>query len=415
MSTPDTTEAAISYPFEPSPSLHHPAPLLRGLQADRPVAPVTMPDGATAWVLTRHADVRTALTDDRFSRAAAAGPGGPAAELGALEIESLIGMDAPEHTRLRRLVARAFTPNRVAALRSRIAELVDELVDRARDRPQPVDLVEHFATPLPVRVISELLGVPEADRHRCKEWSDTMMGDWQLDPVGTRAALAGFAAMVAAKADQPGDDLITALIAARDQGDRLTDRELLMVCVGVLIGGHETTANLIGMMLLTLFRHPDQLDRLRADPAGIPAAVEELTRYIQLGGTGVMLPRITTEDVELGGVRIPAGSAVLPAFVTANRDPAVFADPDRLDTARTDNPHLGFGAGRHHCLGAHLARVELQEALRGLLALPDLRLAGPESELRFTPGSAVRSLRALPVRWEPMTPSAPSDRPGSQP
>jgi cytochrome P450 len=168
----------------------------------------------------------------------------------------------------------------------------------------------------------------------------------------------------------------------------------------VLIGGHETTTNQINMSLLTLFENPDQLARLLDDLDAIGPAVEELTRFIQLGETGVMLPRITTEEVELGGVRLPAGAAVLPAFVAANRDPAMFADPDRLDLTRSPNPHLGFGAGVHHCLGAQLARMELQEALRGLLTrLPGLRVAVPGSALRFRQGLAVRCLEALPVTW----------------
>lgn len=389
----------IRYPFPAPPSIYHPPPELTELREHSPVAPVVMPDGSRAWLVTRYADVRRVLSDPRFSRAAQRGPDAPPRELGALESESLIGMDPPEHTRMRRLVARAFTPRRVEELRPRVTTLVSDLIGAMAELPHPVDLVEHFSTPLPVQVISELLGVPEAERHKCKAWSDTMMGDWQRDPDGTRDALDGFARMIAAKRAEPADDLITALIAARDQDDRLSERELVSVCVGVLIGGHETTTNQINLFLLTLLRHPDQLARLRADPAGVPVAVEELTRFIQLGETGVMLPRFTTEEVELGGVRIPAGAAVLPAFVAANRDPAAFADPDRLDLTRVDNSHLGFGAGVHHCLGAQLARMELQEALRGLLQLPGLRLAVPESELRFKPGLVVRSLDALPVTW----------------
>ncbi|GAB2931502.1 cytochrome P450 [Micromonospora polyrhachis] len=390
----------LPYPFASSPSIHHPSPELTELRENRPVVPVVMSDGSPAWLVTRHADVRRVLTDSRFSRAAARGDDAPPKELGALETESLIGMDPPEHTRLRRLVASAFTPRRVEQLRPWVAGMVDELIDRMSALPRPVDLVTHFSTPFPVEVISELLGVPPAERHNCKAWSDTMMGDWQQDPEGTRAALDGFARMIAAKRAEPADDLITALIQARDERDKLSEHELVSVCVGVLIGGHETTTNQINMSLLTLLNHPDQLDRLRADPNAIGPAVEELTRFIQLGETGVMLPRITTEEVTLSGVTLPAGTAVLPAFVAANRDPATFADPDRLDLSRSPNPHLGFGAGVHHCLGAQLARMELQEALRGLLTrLPGLRVAVPEDELRFKPGLAVRCLAALPVTW----------------
>ncbi|GAB3137405.1 cytochrome P450 [Micromonospora sonneratiae] len=395
-----TDQAPLSYPVAPSPSIYHPSPQLTELRERCPVTPVVMSDGSPAWLVTRYADVRQVLTDARFSRAAARGDDAPPKELGALETESLIGMDPPEHTRLRRLVARAFTPRRVEQLRPWVAGLVDELIDRMTTLPRPVDLVEHFSTPFPVQVISELLGVPEADRQHCKAWSDTMMGDWQRDPEGTQAALDGFARMIAAKRAEPADDLITALIQARDEHDKLSEHELVSVCVGVLIGGHETTTNQINMSLLTLMHHPDQLERLRADPDGITPAVEELIRVIQLGDTGVMLPRITTEEVELSGVTLPKGAAVLPAFVAANRDPAVFPDPDRLDLSRPSNPHLGFGAGVHHCLGAQLARLELQEALRGLLTrLPGLRVAIPDAELRFKSGLAVRCLEALPVTW----------------
>ena len=391
----------ISYPLAPSPSIFHPSPELGRLREEQPVAPVVLPDGTRALLVTRYADVRQVLTDPRFSRTAAAGSDGPSNELGTLETESLIGMDPPEHTRLRRLVARAFTPRRVEELRPRVAELVDGLIDGMVRRPRPVDLVEHFATPLPVQVISELLGVPSADRDRCKEWSDTMMGDWRHDPRPMQEAFEGFAGMIDRKRREPGDDLITALIEARDEHDRLSDRELLSVCVGVLIGGHETTTNLINLCVLTLQENPAELAALRADLDGaLPRAVEELVRFIQLGDSGVMLPRVATEDVWLGGVRIPAGTAVLPAFVTANRDPARFADPDRLDLSRADNPHLGFGGGVHHCLGAQLARMELQEALRGLLTrLPGLRVTVPVSELRFKPGLVVRSLESLPITW----------------
>ncbi|MBO4207335.1 cytochrome P450 [Micromonospora echinofusca] len=395
------TEAPLSFPLAAPPTIYHPSPQLIELQDKCPVAPVVMSDGSPAWLVSRYADVKRILTDNRFSRAAAGGADGPPQELGALETESLIGMDPPEHTRLRRLVARTFTARRVEELRPWVAGLVDQLIDRMTTLPRPVDLVEHFSTPLPVEVISELLGIPEADRHKCKTWSDTMMGDWRQDPEGTRDALDSFARLIDARRADPGDDLISALIQASDAEDKLTEHELVSLCVGVLIGGHETTTNQINMALLTLFRHPDQLARLLADlDNGLAPAVEELTRFIQLGETGVMLPRVTTEPVELGGVDLPAGSVVLPAFVAANRDPAAYPDPDRLDLTRSPNPHLGFGAGVHHCLGAQLARMELQEALRGLFTrLPGLRITVTDSELRFKQGLAVRCVESLPVTW----------------
>lgn len=398
----------LSFPLPEPPTIYHPCAEYAGLRAERPVAQVRLPDGSLAWLATRYADVRQVLSDQRFSRAAAAGPDWPTQDLGSLATESLIGMDPPVHTRLRRLVARVFTVRRVEQLRPWVAGLVAELIDQMLAQPRPVDLARHFSTVLPTQVISELMGVPEAERENCRQWSDVMVvGDWQRDPEGVQAALDGYQAMIAAKRQAPGDDLISALIAAHDEGDRLTERELLLVTVGIFIGGHETTANMINLFLLTLLRHPEQLARLRTDPDTIPAAVEELLRFLQLGDTGVLLPRVTTDEVELSGVRIPAGSAILPAIISANRDASVFADPDRLDLTRSANPHLGFGAGVHLCLGAHLARMELQEALRGLLIrLPDLRLAVPESQLRFKPGLVVRSLETLPVAW-----TDPTDQP----
>jgi cytochrome P450 len=390
----------ISYPLPPPPSIYEPPPVLVDFQRNQPVTKVVMADGVEAYLVSRYADVRQILVDRRFSRAAVKDPGGPAKELGELETESLIGMDPPEHTRLRKLVSYAFTPRRVEELRPRIAELVAELLDTMLAGPGPVDLVEGFSTPLPVAVISELFGIPPEDRHKCKEWSDTMMGDWQVDPEGTAAAVRGFSDLIDSRRAHPGNDLLTALLKVNVDQDRLSDHELLMVSIGVMIGGHETTTTQINLFVLTLLRFPEQLAALQADPSKIPAAVEELSRFIQLGETGVMLPRVTTEPVELGGTQIPAGATVLPAFMVANRDPAMFTEPDGLDLNRPANPHLAFGAGVHHCLGAQLARVELQEALKGLLQrMPNLRLAVAESELRYTQGLVVRRLEELPLWW----------------
>jgi len=202
------------------------------------------------------------------------------------------------------------------------------------------------------------------------------------------------------KRARPAEDLMTALIAARDQADRLSEQELTVMGCTLLVAGHETTANQISLSLLVLLNHPAELGKLRADPGLIPGAVEELLRYTRLSG-GLPLARVTMEEVELGGVTIPAGEVVLPLYSAANRDPSVFSDPDRLDVSRPPAGHLAFGAGAHHCVGAQLARLELQEAFRGLLGrLPGLRLARPAAELRFKPGKTVRSLRELPVTWD---------------
>ncbi|GAB1643036.1 cytochrome P450 [Krasilnikovia sp. MM14-A1259] len=400
----DAPEAPIPYPFPPPPSIFHPPPELAKLQQDRPVAQIQLPDGKTGWLVTRYDDVRQVLIDPRFSRAAAIGPDVPDIGLGQAAADSILGMDPPDHTRLRRLVAGAFTARRVEALRPRVTKLVDELIDRLLTLPQPADLVENFSLPLPIQVICELLGVPPADRHLFRAWSDTVMSDTSRDPGEIDAALDQlgeyFGRLIASKRAKPQDDLMTALIAARDEQDRLSEQELVRLCYTLLVAGHETTANQINMFLLTLHEYPEQRERIRGRPETIPQAVEELMRFVQLGAAGAGLPRVTTEEVELSGVRIPAGAAVFPAGGVANRDPAVMTDPDRLDVARPQTAHLGFGAGAHHCLGAQLARLELQEALHGLLTrLPGMRIAVPIEELPFKEGMLLHSLRALPVRW----------------
>ena len=392
-----------SSPVKFTPALPgQPVPEIRTLSRDRPPFRAELPDGRIVWLVSGYENVRQMITDQRFSRALAVAPGYAQPGFEMFAADSIMGMDPPEHTRLRKLVASAFTARRVEALRPRVATIVSELIDALASQPQPADLVTGFSLPLPAQVICEMLGVPAADLERFHAWSDTVMGDWQRDTGDIMTALAGlygyFGALIEIKRAQPADDLISALIAARDNADRLSEDELTAICCTLLIGGHETTANQINLSLLLLFDHPDQIATLRADPGLIPGAVEELLRYARLGGLAPA--RVTTEEVELGGVTIPAGEQVIPLFATANRDPSVFTDPDRFDVTRDAASHLSFGAGVHHCLGAQLARVELQEAFRGLIGrLPGLRLAVPASELEFKPGMAIHSLRELPILW----------------
>jgi cytochrome P450 len=249
-----------------------------------------------------------------------------------------------------------------------------------------------------------MLGVPAADLDQFHAWSDTILGDWARDSDMIMAALVELynylAGLIEIKRAEPGDDLMTALIAARDSEDRLSEEELTMMGCALLIGGHETTANQINLSLVTLFEHPAQLARLRAEPGLIPGAIEELMRYVRLGD-GLPPARVAAEDVPLGDVLIRAGETVHPLYASANRDPRAFSNPDQLDVGRAPGSHLGFGAGPHHCLGANLARLELQEAFRGLITqVPGLRLAVPPGELEFKPGMALHSLRELPVRWD---------------
>jgi cytochrome P450 len=397
----------ISYPFPDPPTIYHPSPELAGLLRTQPVAPVSMPDGKTAWVATRNADVRQVLVDPRFSRAAALAPEAARTELTQpIADGNMASLDPPEHTRLRNLVAKAFTARRVEQLRPRVVALVGELLDKVEAAPRPVDLVENFALPLPVQVICEMLGVPAGDRDEFHAWSDSLLSTFERTPeereTAQRAMSEYFAGLIAAKRAEPTDDLLGALIAVRDaDGDRLSERELVMLGMTVLVGGHETSANQISMCLLTLLHYPEQLRWFSANLDSVAQPVEELMRFVQLGGNGgAGMPRVLTEEVVLGDVRLPAGATVLPVLSVANRDPSMFEDPDRLDLSRVPVQHLAFGAGIHHCLGAQLARMEVQEALRGLLGrLPGIRVTVPDDELRFKPGMIVRSLESLPVTW----------------
>ena len=385
------------------PSPADPRPDFRALLRSKPVVRAEMPDGSIGWLVSGYNEVRQVLVDQRFSRARAVAPGRALQGTEVFAAGSINGLDPPEHTRIRRLVASAFTARRVEAMRPRVASIVDELIGGLLDQPQPADFVAGFALPLPVQVICEMLGIPAEDMEQFHAWSDTIVGDWQQDSDEIMTALAGlygyFGRLIEVKRAQPADDLMTALIAARDETGRLSEEELTVLGCTLLIGGHETTANQISLSLILLLDHPAEMDKLRADPGLIPGAVEELLRYVRLGG-GLPPARMTTEEVELGGVTIPAGEVVLPLFATANRDPSVFSDPDRFDVSRGPASHLTFGAGVHHCLGAQLARLELQEAFRGLLGrVPGIRLAVPATELQFKPGMALYSLRELPIEW----------------
>jgi cytochrome P450 len=379
-----------------------PAPEVFAQLKSCPVAQGELPDGSTAWLVGGYEQVRQVLTDQRFSRALAVAPGRSLLGFELSAADSIIAMDPPGHTRLRKLVASAFTVRRVEALRPRVAAIVDELIGAFTARPQPADLVTSFSLPLPVRVICELLGVPAAGMEKFRGWSGTLMGDWEQDSGEILTALAElyeyFAELIPIKRTRPGDDLLTALIAARDSGDRLSEDELTNLACTILVAGYETTANHISLSVLALLDHPAEMARLRADPGLIPRAVEELVRYVRIGV--LPLARVSTENVELGGVMIPAGEAVLPMTMAANRDPSAFSEPDRFDVSRAPFSHLGFGSGAHHCLGAQLARVELQEALRGLLTrLPGLASAMQPADLRFKPGMAIHNLRSLPMTW----------------
>ncbi len=397
---------APQYPFPPSPVPYDPGPEVRELMAKGPVNQVRLPDDSTAWLVTGFNETREVMIDQRYSRALVFAPGREVYGVEATLADGIVAMDPPEHTRLRKLVAGAFTEKRMQALRPQVTRIVDDLIDGMRAGPRPVDLSRSFSLMVPASVICALLGVPIADVDRFHAWSNVIFGDWSRSRDDIAAAYAAMgdyiAELIEQKRQAPADDLISVLIDARDAAGKLSEVELVKFGVGLLGAGHETTANSINMSFVALCQYPDELARLRADPGRIPAAVEELVRYVIISGSGfIPLARITREEVCLGGVTIPAGETVLPSFNVANRDPAAFADPDRLDVGRAPKTHLGFGAGAHHCLGAQLARMELQEALHGLLTrLPGLRMTVPMSAIEFRAGHAIASMRELPVTWD---------------
>jgi cytochrome P450 len=312
----------------------------------------------------------------------------------------ILQLDPPDHTRLRTLVAKAFTTRRVEQLRPRVADLATGLIADMKAAGPPADLVDAYALPIPVAVICELLGVPVEDRGRFREWSDASLStsgltaeEFERNREELRAYMAG---LIAQHRAEPQDDLMTGLIEARDVHDRLSELELVNLCVGILVAGHETTASQIPNFVYALLDERDQWQRLCDEPGVIPAAVEELMRFVPLSA-GASFPRYAAEDVEVGGVLVRAGEPVLVAIGAANRDALRFSAADKLDFDRPDNHHLGFGHGVHHCLGAPLARLELQEALRALVTeLPGLHLAG---DIVWKTQMLVRGPRSMPIGW----------------
>jgi pimeloyl-[acyl-carrier protein] synthase len=389
-------------PMDPE-FLANPYPTYHRLRAEDPVH--RSPLGF--WILTRYDDVASSLRDPRFAKEAIASF--VAARFGmalpGIGI-SMLDRDPPDHTRLRGLVSKAFTPRVVERLRPHVQQIVDGLLDRVEGAGS-MDLIEAFAYPLPVIVICQMLGVPVEHRERFKQWGlDIARGlDSILLPpdsevlarsTASRRALSEyFRELIAERRASPREDLLSALIAAEEAGDKLNEEELLATCILLLVAGHETTVNLIGNGTLALLRHPDQLQRLRERPELISSAVEELLRY---DGPVQRTARIPSEDVTIGGQTIAQGEMVMPFIGAADRDPAQFPDPDRLDIARADNRHIAFGWGIHFCLGAPLARVEGQLAIHTLVQrLPKLALATDTPEYRQS--LTLRGLAALPVTF----------------
>jgi len=374
------------------------------LRRDEPVCRVQLPYGEAAWLATRYADVKVVLGDPRFSRAAAVGRDEPRNRPHRGRPGTIKNLDPPEHSRLRRLLAKAFTVRQVEQARPRVQQIADELVTAMLAKGAPADLVEDFAMPLTITVMCELLGVPFDDRADFRLWSDAFLATTRFTPEQVAEYLTCLqnyiGGLVAQRRETPTDDLLSALVAARDDADRLSEEELLALAESILIGGHETTATQITKFVYVLLTHPEQNATLNADLNLVPQAVEELLRYIPLGGGGLQ-SRYALEDVELGGVLVRAGEPVIPAAHSGNYDDTVYSDPRQLDLTRKEATHLSFGHGPHHCVGAALGRMELQVALRTLLdRLPGLRFAGSEADVVWKTGMAIRGIERMPITWE---------------
>jgi unspecific monooxygenase len=375
-------------------------------------APVLYHEATDHWLIARYEDVEPLLRDRRLGRtylhvSSHQDMGRPEepdwhAPFWRLIRGGILDMEPPDHTRVRRLVSKAFTPKMVEGLRPAIQAAVDDLLDAAEERGS-MDLVHDLAEPLSVRVIAEMLGVPDADRHLLRPWSSDICGMYELNPSielqqhAVRASVEFtdyMGTLAAERRSRPQDDLITALTQVLDEGDRLTEDELIGTCVLLLNAGHEATVNVTGIGWMHLLRRPDQLAVIREDPTLLPCALEEVMRFdtpLQ------MFERWVLEDLEVAGTRIPKGAELGLLFGSANRDPAVFERPDELDVTRRNNPHITFGGGSHFCLGAPLARLELAVSFRGVLdRFPNLALA---EEPAFRPAYIVRGLEGLPVTF----------------
>jgi cytochrome P450 PksS len=381
-----------------------PYPFYAELRAEAPVYQTTLPSRQPAWLLTRYADVLAALKDERLvkdRRNTAPGGSAKAPWVPAFMrpiTQNMLDLDPPDHTRLRLLVHKAFTPRRIAQLHGRIAQLCDELLDAAIARGR-LELIEDYALPIPLTIIAELIGVPPEDRAAFRRWSAHAVAassgaDFLRALPGIWRVIRYLRALCAQRRSDPQDDLLSALVQAEEAGDRLSEDELIGMIFLLLLAGHETTVNLIGNAVHTLAQHPEQRERLRERPELIASAVEELARYAS--PVIMATERYAREDLAIGGVSIRRGELVLGVIASANRDERQFVDPDRLDLARDPNHHLAFGQGMHYCLGAPLARMEAQVALATLLRrLPSLRLAQPVAALRWRRGMFVRGLEQL--------------------
>ncbi|MCU7728476.1 cytochrome P450 [Actinoplanes sp. KI2] len=403
-----TVEDLPAYPFRSGIPMQPPKEWAE-LRERCPVAAVQLPSGDAASLITRYEEARTLLSDPRFTRqipADATAKVGASADGGVFSRQAATNMrifEGEGHVQWRRLMAKAFTIRRVDSMRPRVEAIADELIDDLVAGGPPGDLAASIGAVLPVRVIGDLLGVPKDDLHRFSAWSDRILTLTRYTKEEVDAARYEFGAYLAGlierKRERPGDDLLSELISVSDSDDgRLELRELIISAMAILVAGYETTANMIGKMMAMLLTDRRQFEAVLADPSVVPSAVDEVLRFDTNPSIGV--PRYVTEDIEVGGTMIAQGSTVIVSPAVANRDPRRFPDPERMDLRRPNNQHLSFGAGPHFCLGAPLARVELQVVLATLARrLPGLRLAVDPAELRVKQGLIVVGFEQVPVAW----------------
>ncbi|GLX00502.1 cytochrome P450 [Microtetraspora sp. NBRC 16547] len=408
-------EQVLHYPIPNDAALDPPAEWAR-LRSTCPVTHVTLPSGDRATLLTRYEDVKQVLADPRFTRQLTAPDAARLSAEGGVfnsEMSQIIPDGGEEHQHWRRLVVKWFTAKRMAAMRPTMTQIAEDLIDDMVKRGAPGDLRADLGFPLPVYVICDMLGVPATDRDRFSYWSDTLLNLTRYSKAETEAAQGAFfqymSDHVAAKRHRPSDDLLSELIAVGGPEDGgLSDLQILVTGMALLVAGHETTANMIGKMVSMLLADRDRWERLLADrdrwerlladPSLIRTTVEESLRFDANSGFG--LPRYLREETEVSGTVLPRGTTVVCSMAAANRDESTFEAADQMDLTRSPNPHLAFGAGAHSCLGQALARTELQVVLEVLLRkLPTLELAVPVEELERVEGLAVGGLRTVPVRW----------------
>lgn len=375
-----------------------PYPVYDELREAGPVHRVTAPDGSTVWLVTRYDDVRKGLADQRLARHPKYNKAGYVGIPLPEELwVTLATTDAPHHTRLRSLINAAFTRRRIESLRPRVNDVVDELLDRMAAEGPSADLVAALAAPLPITIICDLLGIPESERGTFRRYTDAIVGtDREQSAQGCRDMVDFLNRMIILKREQPDEALITALIGARDEDDRLTEHEMVGMAFMILIGGYDTTLSMISSAALALLRDPERLAELRADPDVLTSGVEELLRFEAPVQNAIR--RFAVEDLEIGGVHIPAGSAVVLSIGSAGRDPEQYGCPAQLDFHREDTTHVSFGYGPHFCPGAQLGRMEVGVAISKLFdRFPDLAVAEGDGPLRYRPGFTFRELSSLPV------------------